>query len=193
MESFKFVFILKLMLKMLAVTNELSQTLQRKNANIVHAMELLDVVKTRMATMRSNSGWESFFQSVKEFYARKGISVVDMDEEVPLEVVEDIASLSMKMVETKKHLVFPLFFKLIELALLLPVSTTSVERIFLANIIKRELRNKIEDDWMNDLMVCYTEKEIFKSLDDETITRRFQRLKTRRMQLPRVTTTRLTT
>jgi hypothetical protein len=33
-------------LKMLAVTNELSQTLQRKNANIVHAMELLDVVKT---------------------------------------------------------------------------------------------------------------------------------------------------
>jgi hypothetical protein len=106
---------------------------------------------------------------------------------------EDIASLSMKMVETKKHLVFPLVFKLIELDLLLPVSTTRVERIFLANIIKRELCNKIEDDWMNDLMVCYTEKEIFKSLDDETITRRFQRLKTRRMQLPRVTTTRLTT
>jgi hypothetical protein len=89
--------------------------------------------------------------------------------------------------------VFPLVFKLIELALLLPVSTASVERIFSAMNIKRELRNKIEDDWMNDLMVCYTEKEIFKSLDDETITRRFQRLKTRRMQLPRVTTTRLTT
>jgi hypothetical protein len=32
------------------------------------------------------------------------------------------------------------------------------------NIIKRELRNKIEDDWMNDLMVCYMEKEIFMSL-----------------------------
>jgi hypothetical protein len=73
-------------------------------------------------------------------------------------------------------------------------SQQSVERIFLAmNIIKRELRNKIEDDWMNDLMVCYTDKEIFKSLDDETITRRFQRLKTRRMHLPRVITTRLTT
>jgi hypothetical protein len=38
------------------------------------------------------------------------------------------------------------------------------------NIIERELRNKIEDDWMNALMVCYTEKEIFKPLDDETIT-----------------------
>jgi ribosome-associated toxin RatA of RatAB toxin-antitoxin module len=55
--------------------------------------------------------------------------------------------------------------------LLLPVSTASVERTFSTmNIIKRKLRNKIEDDWMNDLMVCYTEKWIFKSLDDETIT-----------------------
>jgi hypothetical protein len=34
---------------------------------------------------------------------------------------EDIASLSMKMIETKKQLVFPLVFKLIELALLLLV------------------------------------------------------------------------
>jgi hypothetical protein len=99
---------------------------------------------------------------------------------------EDIASLAIKMVQTGKHVVFPLVYKLIELALLLPVSTASVERSFSAmNIIKRELRNKIEDDWMNDLMVCYTEKEIFKSLDDEIIIRRFQRLKTRRMQFPR--------
>ena len=84
---------------------------------------------------------------------------------------EDIASLSIKMVQTGKHVVFPLVYKLIELALLLPVSTTSVERTFSAmNIIKRELRNKFEDDWLNDLMVCYTEKEIFKSVDDELIT-----------------------
>jgi hypothetical protein len=33
-------------LKILAITNELSQILQRKNANIVVAMELLEVVKT---------------------------------------------------------------------------------------------------------------------------------------------------
>jgi hypothetical protein len=53
------------------------------------------------------------------------------------------------------------------------VSTACVERTFLAiNIIKRELHNKIEDDWLNDLMVCYTEKEIFKSIDDELIIRR---------------------
>jgi hypothetical protein len=293
MECFKFVFILKLMMKLLAITNELSQILQRKNANIVAAMELLEVVKIRIVMMRSDSGWESFFENVKEFCAQKGIPVVNMDEEVPIRgrsrrdgftitnlhyyrteiffvvldkinaelchrfsevssellvgfacldpknsfssfdieklvrlgdlydqdfsileramlreqletyiihvrrhsafaTCEDIASLSIKMVETGKHVVFPLAYKLIELALLLPVSTASVERTFLAmNIIKRESRNKIEDDWMNDLMVCYTEKELFKSLDDEIITRRFQRLKTRRMQLPRPARTRL--
>jgi hypothetical protein len=83
---------------------------------------------------------------------------------------EDIASLSIKMVQTEKHGVFPLVYKLIELALLLPVPTASVERTFSAmNIIKRELRNKIEDDRLNDLMVCYTQKEMFKSIDDELI------------------------
>jgi hypothetical protein len=46
MEYFRFVFILKLMLKVLAVTNELPQILQRKNASIVIAIELLEVVKT---------------------------------------------------------------------------------------------------------------------------------------------------
>jgi hypothetical protein len=76
------------------------------------------------------------------------------------------------------------------------MSTTSVERTFSAmNISKRELRNKIKDDWINYLMICYMEGEIFKSLDDdETITRRFKHLKTRRMQLTtQPTRTRLTT
>jgi hypothetical protein len=50
------------------------------------------------------------------------------------------------------------------------VTISSWVRPLAVNIIERELRNKIEDDWMNALMVCYTEKEIFKPLDDETIT-----------------------
>jgi hypothetical protein len=58
--------------------------LQRKSVDIVLAMELLDVVKARMAMMRIDSGWESFFEDVKEFCANKGIPVVDMDAEVPI-------------------------------------------------------------------------------------------------------------
>jgi hypothetical protein len=89
------------------------------------------------------------------------------------------------MVATEKHLVFPLVYKLIELALLVPVSTATVERLFSAmKIIKSKLRNKIADDWFNNLMVCYVERELFKSLDEASIIRRFQNLKTRKMQLP---------
>jgi hypothetical protein len=57
--------------------------------------------------------------------------------------------------------------------------STSIERSFsVINIIKRELCNKIEDEWMNDLMVFYTEKKIFKFINDEVVIRRFQRLMT---------------
>ncbi|KAG4935092.1 hypothetical protein JHK82_049388 [Glycine max] len=99
---------------------------------------------------------------------------------------EDVQSLAMKMVQTEKHLVFPLVYKLIELALILPVSTVSVERAFSAmKIIKSKLRNKINDVWFNDLMVCYTEREIFKSLDDIDIIRTFTAKKSQKGHLPR--------
>jgi hypothetical protein len=76
--------------------------------------------------------------------------------------------------------------KLIELTLILPVSTTSVERAFSAmKIIITNLRNKMADEWFNHLMVCYNEREIFKELDDSTILQRFQGMKTRKMNLPR--------
>ncbi|KAH1243591.1 Abscisic acid receptor PYL4 [Glycine max] len=89
------------------------------------------------------------------------------------------------MVQTEKHLVFPLVYKLIELALILPVSTASVERAFSAmKIIKSKLRNKINDVWFNDLMVCYTEREIFKSLDDIDIIRTFTAKKSPKGHLP---------
>ena len=59
----------------------------------------------------------------------------------------DIGSLAVKMVETKKHMVFPLVYKLIELSLILPVSTVSVERALPAmKIIKNKLRNRILDE-----------------------------------------------
>ena len=57
MESFSFVLNMKLMLKVLRITNELSQLLQRKDQNIVRTMSLLVDVKTRLMTLR-NEGWE---------------------------------------------------------------------------------------------------------------------------------------
>jgi hypothetical protein len=67
------------------------------------------------------------------------------------------------MVQLERHIVFLLMYRIIELALLLPVATATVERAFSAmKIIKTELRNKMTNDWLNDLMVCYIEREIYK-------------------------------
>jgi hypothetical protein len=90
------------------------------------------------------------------------------------------------MVQLERHIVFPLVYRIIELALLLPVATATVERAFSAmKIIKTELRNKITDAWLNDLMVCYIEREIYEGLDLEQIKKAFQSKKNRQMQLPR--------
>jgi hypothetical protein len=98
----------------------------------------------------------------------------------------DLASLAKTMVHLERHIVFPLVYRLIELALLLPVATATVERAFSAmKIIKTELRNKMTDGWLNDLMLCYIEREIFKRLDLQQIKKAFQNKKNRQMQLPR--------
>ena len=93
-----------------------------------------------------------------------------------LRVCIDIASLAKKVVKFERHIMFPTVYRLIELALLLPVATATVERAFSAmKIIKTELRNKMSDGWLNDLMVIYIEREIFKSLDLSDIKKDFQK------------------
>jgi hypothetical protein len=47
------------------------------------------------------------------------------------------------------------------------------------------LRNKMSDGWLNDLMVVYIEREIFKGIDLESIKKTFQKKKDRNMQLPK--------
>jgi len=62
------------------------------------------------------------------------------------------------MVELGRHIIFPLVYCLIELALILLVATTPFERVFSTNkIIKIELCNKMR--WLNDLMMCQIERE----------------------------------
>jgi len=68
------------MLKLFSITNELSKILQKKYLNIELAMELIDVVKVRLATLRE-SGWDDLFFYVQDFCVAKGIPVSNMDEE----------------------------------------------------------------------------------------------------------------
>ena len=99
---------------------------------------------------------------------------------------DSLSDLALKLVQKRYHETFPLVYRLITLALTLPVATASVKRVFSAmNIIKSDLRNKIGDDWLNDLMICYVEKDIFAKIDNKKIMLRFHAYSNRRGHLPR--------
>jgi hypothetical protein len=76
-------------------------------------------------------------------------------------------------------------YRLVKLALILPVATATVKMIFLAmKIIRTELRNKIGNDWSNHRIICYVEREIFFSIEDDDILYHWQDLKNRLQDLP---------
>ncbi|XP_042466107.1 zinc finger MYM-type protein 1-like [Zingiber officinale] len=111
----------------------------------------------------------------------------DVRSDERFEGISDLGALAKKMIETMKNRVFPLVYRMIELALLLPVATATVERVFSAmNIVKTDLRNRIGDEWMNDSLVVYIKKDVFNTVDNELILQRFQNMESRRMQLSRI-------
>ena len=98
--------------------------------------------------------------------------------------LQGVSELVEKLVSTRKHETYPLVYLLVKLALTLPVATATVEKSFSAmKYIKNELRNRMEDLWMNDCLMVYIEKYVACNIDNETIMQRFQNMKTRRRQL----------
>ena len=78
-ETFNFIFGLYLMKTKLGATNELSQTLQKKDQDIVNAMNLVQTSKERLQTMRDD-GWDSCLNQVSSFCVKHRIRVVNMDD-----------------------------------------------------------------------------------------------------------------
>jgi hypothetical protein len=97
-----------------------------------------------------------------------------------------VGDLAIKMMQTDRHTTFPLVYRLVELALILPVTTATIERAFSAmKIVKTDLRNKMGSDWLNHRMVCYIEREIFSSIPNDQILYQFQEMKSRMKMLPK--------
>ncbi|TXG60494.1 hypothetical protein EZV62_015067 [Acer yangbiense] len=110
--------------------------------------------------------------------------IADMRSSIEFSELNGLTELAQKMVENKKDKVFPLVYLLLTLALLLPVATATVERVFSAmNIVKTDLRNRMGDEWLNDSLLAYVEKDIFDTIDKETIMQRFQNMKSCRGKL----------
>ncbi|KAG5605674.1 hypothetical protein H5410_027166 [Solanum commersonii] len=78
-KTFKFIFVLHLMLKVLAMSNELSKILQKKDQDIVNTVEFLNITKKRLQDMREN-GWESLLDDVSSFCDVHDILIPKLDE-----------------------------------------------------------------------------------------------------------------
>ncbi|XP_052627154.1 uncharacterized protein LOC128133675 [Lactuca sativa] len=281
LQTFDFIFSLHFMKKLLGITNELSQALQRKDQDILNAMNLVRICEMQLQNLR-DSGWDSMLTQTTLFCKRHEIEVCNMDamfllpgrsrrkypkmtnlhyyrvelfydvidlqrtelesrfsetstklllfmaclnpnnsfaafdknkliqlarlypndfSDMDLEILNDqletyildmlnsseflnlngIGDLAQKMVETKRDKVFSMVYLLIKLALTLPVSTATVERSFSAmKIVKNRIRNKMGDQWMNDNLVAYIEKEVFADVANQDISNMFDKMKTRR-------------
>ncbi|KAJ0971407.1 hypothetical protein J5N97_019366 [Dioscorea zingiberensis] len=284
LQSFDMVFCIILMKNILGITNELSLALQRKDQDIVNAMNLVKIAKNRLQSMRED-GWSSLLDEIFLFCVKHDINIINMDDgyiargrsrrnaenvtnmhhyrvdlfysiidlqlqelnnrfnEVSTELLICVSCLSpmdsfssfdkkrlaqlaqlypddfsnvevlaleneletyiidvrssadfnnllgvndlaIKLVETRKNTLYPLVYRLISLALILPISTATVERVFSAmKIVKTRLRNRVGDQFLADCLVPYIEKDIFDCIDNETIIHCFQNMKTRRCQL----------
>ncbi|XP_021745267.1 zinc finger MYM-type protein 1-like [Chenopodium quinoa] len=78
LESFDFVFIAHLMLTIFGYTNDLCVAFQRKEQDIVNAMELVTYAKLVLQKMREQ-GWDTLLNKVTSFCPKHGIVVPTMD------------------------------------------------------------------------------------------------------------------
>ncbi|XP_058741027.1 uncharacterized protein LOC131613369 [Vicia villosa] len=78
MQTFVFVVMLHLMVEILSLTNNLSQSLQKGDQDIVHAMELVQICKKKLQEFR-DGGWETLYEQVVASCGNVEIDVPDME------------------------------------------------------------------------------------------------------------------
>ncbi|XP_037478059.1 uncharacterized protein LOC119355371 [Triticum dicoccoides] len=110
-----------------------------------------------------------------------GIYIDNILHDTRFSSLEKIGHLAKLMVDTRKHLSYPLVYRLLKLALTLPVATGTVERCFSSTkIVKNALRNRIGDDYLSHSLICFVEKGLLDEITNEVIVDRFHKMKDRR-------------
>ncbi|XP_062100296.1 uncharacterized protein LOC133806190 [Humulus lupulus] len=132
-------------------------------------MDLVKICKKQLEMMR-DKGWDSLVEEVDLQLQELNSHFNEANTKLLLWMFD----LSMKVVETRKDEVY-LVYLLIKFPLMLPVATTLVERAFSAmNVVKNQMRNKMGDQWLNDIPTVYLEKDVFNAIDNEPIIHYFQ-------------------
>jgi hypothetical protein len=107
--------------------------------------------------------------------------IADVQTDERFSNIQTIVELSRIMVETRKHLCYPLVYRLLKLVLVLPVATATVERCFSAmKIVKTYLRNRLNDESLSDNLICYVEKEEMKKVTNDPVVDRFMKKRGRK-------------
>jgi hypothetical protein len=86
----------------------------------------------------------------------------DMRKDEAFKGQNSLVDLSVKLVETNRDKVYDWVFFLLKMVLLLPVATTSVERVFSAlTFVKNKVRNRIGDTVLDDCLSTFIERDLF--------------------------------
>ena len=96
--------------------------------------------------------------------------------------LKSLSELSQWLVRTRNSEHYKLMYRIVRLVLTLPVSTATTERAFLAiKIVKTNLRNRMENDFLTDFLMLYIEKDIASTFSLDSIVDDFEDLKKRRV------------
>ena len=72
-------------------------------------------------------------------------------------------------------------FLSLKLALILPVSTATVERVFSGlYLVRNQTRNRMCDELLNDCLVTFLEREIFSNISEDDIIHTIMAMKKRK-------------
>ena len=84
--------------------------------------------------------------------------------------LKNIFELCQWMVRTRKSEYYLLIYRVVKLVLTLPVSTATTKRAFSAmNVIKTELRNKMEDEFLLNTMMLFIDRDIATTISTDSI------------------------
>ena len=92
--------------------------------------------------------------------------------------LKSLSELSQWLVRTRNLEHYKLVYRMVRLVLTLPVSTATTERAFSAiKVVKTNLRNKMENDFLSNSLMLYIKKDIVSTFSLDLIVDDFEDLK----------------
>ncbi|XP_050378330.1 uncharacterized protein LOC126795559 [Argentina anserina] len=204
MKKFDFVFCLFLMHDTRKITDFLCQSLQKKAMDILNALRVLSIAKQKLQAMRDN-GWDNLILRITSFCCEHNIIVPDLstpykkgtERACPEDIIkehyyrinilnalidafkpEDVCSLALRF--------YPMNFSAgdmlaLEMECGFFLSDVQSDLRFANTTSMSDLCRRMEDDFLDDLMVLYIEKKFIDSVHNNDVIEEFTKLGPRRV------------